>query len=179
MKNIKGFTIIEVLVTVVIIGLLVAAATINYEKARSKTRDTRRKADVSSIAIAIDSYYAEKRDYPLMGGLTETWSTAATPWIIGLDDYISVLPIEKGPLIKNAIISDYPCDTNSTNKRNYNYFIDDPASPRGYALLARLEIDNDADANTAPRTNCSSTTPIIFGTKTLTLNGYAIYAIYK
>lgn len=62
-KN-RGFTLIEMLVATVIIGLLAAASAITIQKSLQHSRDTRRKADLSIIADALEKYYANHRIYP-------------------------------------------------------------------------------------------------------------------
>ncbi len=49
-----GFTIIELLVVITIIGLLIAAAGIGLAKARVNNRDSKRISDVLQVAHAID-----------------------------------------------------------------------------------------------------------------------------
>jgi prepilin-type N-terminal cleavage/methylation domain-containing protein len=60
----RAFTIIELLVVVSIIGLLVTIATTNYTTAQRRARDNARKAHVSSLATAVESYYSVKRSFP-------------------------------------------------------------------------------------------------------------------
>jgi prepilin-type N-terminal cleavage/methylation domain-containing protein len=50
MKNIKGFTLVEMLVVVAIIGLLSAVVIVGLGPAREKSRDAKRIADVDQIA---------------------------------------------------------------------------------------------------------------------------------
>lgn len=48
-KNKSGFTIIELLIVIVIIGVLATIATVAVFNARTKARDTKRKADLSQV----------------------------------------------------------------------------------------------------------------------------------
>ena len=48
----RGFTLIELLVVVSIIGVLAAVAAVSYNKAQTKSRDFRRKADLEVISSA-------------------------------------------------------------------------------------------------------------------------------
>jgi len=54
--NQQGFTIVELLVVVAIIGIISTLSMISFGKAREKTRDTRRKSDLVQIANAIRLY---------------------------------------------------------------------------------------------------------------------------
>lgn len=55
-KRIKAFTILELLVVVAIIGILVVVGLVNYNVSKAKARDSRRFADVDTIATAIMLY---------------------------------------------------------------------------------------------------------------------------
>ena len=65
-KKIKGFTLVEVLVSVAIIGILVSLSVIASTNVRLKTRDTKRLSDISSIVNALQAYYDSTKTYPTM-----------------------------------------------------------------------------------------------------------------
>lgn len=62
-KN-KGFTLIEVLVVVAIIGILTAILVANYNDARKNSRDKIRKSDLKSMQLAMELYKAQTDAYP-------------------------------------------------------------------------------------------------------------------
>jgi len=59
-----GFTLIEMLLVVVIIGLLATIVTVSIPKSLNKARRSKAAADVQSIGVAIQSYYMEEGKYP-------------------------------------------------------------------------------------------------------------------
>jgi len=63
-RHSKSFTLIELMVVVLIIGLLAAMVIINVDHARKKGRDAARIADLTSVASALQLYYADKHEYP-------------------------------------------------------------------------------------------------------------------
>jgi general secretion pathway protein G len=65
----KGFTLIELLVVVSIIGLLATLVTANLNAARSRARDTVRKADLKNLQTALRLYYNDKVSYPIQSAI--------------------------------------------------------------------------------------------------------------
>ncbi len=62
----RGFILIELLVTISIIGLLIAAAAFSLTKSRISARDAARFSDGITISKALDSYSAiNKGSYPM------------------------------------------------------------------------------------------------------------------
>jgi general secretion pathway protein G len=59
-----GFSFIEIMVVVVIIGLLAGAVAINVSSYADKAKRNRAKSDVAVIVNAIEAYYAESGRYP-------------------------------------------------------------------------------------------------------------------
>lgn len=78
-RYLTGFTLIEILVVVTIIGVLAAVVILNVNNSRAKSRDFRRVADVSTITIAMDMYGEANNSYALpedtvgSGGATQKY----------------------------------------------------------------------------------------------------------
>jgi len=64
MKNQKGFTLVELMVVVVIIGILVAIAVPVYNNITETAEEKACKANVRTIQGAVGMYYAKYGDYP-------------------------------------------------------------------------------------------------------------------
>jgi type II secretion system protein G len=69
--NQKGFTIIELLVVIVIIGILVALTLPNLFSAQARGRDTDRKNELKNLQQKLETYFNDNGGYPL----TATWET--------------------------------------------------------------------------------------------------------
>lgn len=73
MTNKKGFTLIEMLIIVVIIGLLSAALIPRLIWAQSQARDVVRKKHISDISTALEQYYNNLGKYPWYWDLKNFW----------------------------------------------------------------------------------------------------------
>jgi len=60
----KGFTLIEILVVIAIIGVLSAVGLASYRSANEKARNSRRQADVQQLRSALEMYKTDKDTYP-------------------------------------------------------------------------------------------------------------------
>lgn len=59
-----GFTLVELLIVVAVIGILSALLTANFIGVRQRARDAQRKADVKQIQSALELYRADHGTYP-------------------------------------------------------------------------------------------------------------------
>jgi prepilin-type N-terminal cleavage/methylation domain-containing protein len=64
----RGFTIVELLIVVVVIGILASISIVAYTGAQAQSRDTQRKADVTRIADALSLYATDNGNNFLEGG---------------------------------------------------------------------------------------------------------------
>lgn len=80
----SGFTIVELLVVIVIIGILAALALNTFGSAPARARDTTRQTDVNSVATQLEAYYVDNSFYP-----TETQMTSDVDTITALLDGVS------------------------------------------------------------------------------------------
>lgn len=55
-----GFTLLELLIVISIIGILVTVAVASYTSAQKKARDSRRMTDIKSIQTAAEQFYSDQ-----------------------------------------------------------------------------------------------------------------------
>jgi len=63
-RNERGFTLVEMMVVIVIIGLLAAVVVVNVMPAVDRAAATRVQADLDRIEMALDQYRLENMRYP-------------------------------------------------------------------------------------------------------------------
>lgn len=70
----RGFTLIELLIVVAIIAILALIAVPNFLEAQTRSKVSRCKADMRSMATAIESYYTDHNRYPIGFGYPEGYA---------------------------------------------------------------------------------------------------------
>ena len=95
-KNNKGFTIIELLVTITIIALLTTIGVTGYQAVSKSGRDALRKSDLEQLRSALEIYKSENGSYP----------TATSVCIADLtSDYLNTYPNDpKNPTYKYCYV---------------------------------------------------------------------------
>ena len=59
-----GFTLVELLIVIAIIGILTAITSGQFVNAQKKARDAQRKADLGSVQRALEMYFADNNQFP-------------------------------------------------------------------------------------------------------------------
>ena len=115
MKKFRGFTFIEILVTVTIISLLTAVAVVTYSSFMKQARDAKRKADLGQISAALEMYRSNNDTYPVGSNWATTLNVLKSPVV-----YIQTLPTDpKNPTYiyyySSTTGSDYTLGTHLEN----------------------------------------------------------------
>jgi general secretion pathway protein G len=138
----KGFTLIELIVVISIIGVLASLLMTNFMQVREKTRDGVRKSDLQQIRLALESYRLDEGHYPPASeGLYTTTC-----------DGFNSLQGDEG----TEYMKDIPCDPKIPDK-TYLYTPTDTSSrPLGYTLMACAENENDQETIAISGTYCNT-----------------------
>ena len=137
LKKQGGFTLLELLIVIVIIGILALLIIPNITSAPKKARDTKRKTDITTLRKGLEEYFVNNNVYPD--------STAAAPW-----NGLNALTQGSAPIVKTL-----PTDPKNTGAFVYVYTSANANST--YTLNACLENDQDSGSNVIAAVNPCTT----------------------
>lgn len=126
----RGFTLIELMIVIAIIGILTGLVTVNLADARERARDVQRKTDLKALQQALELYKNDKlpQTYPA----TATWQT---------------------DLVEGGYIKEIPADPSTASSWPEYAYARDASNPLSFSLIACLE--NSADPNLDPTNICA------------------------
>jgi prepilin-type N-terminal cleavage/methylation domain-containing protein len=88
----KGFTIIELLVCIVVIGILVTIMIVSYSGIQQRSRDSERGSDITTLKIAIEKYHSERGSYPDVCSGGDDTDCPASSLATALSPYLATIP---------------------------------------------------------------------------------------
>lgn len=68
----QGFTIVELLIVIVVIGILAALVITTFTGIQQKGRDTERTTDIKALHGQLEAYFAQNASYPALADVTPT-----------------------------------------------------------------------------------------------------------
>lgn len=89
-KRNKGFTIVELLIVIVVIGILATLVIVTFTGIQQKGRNTQRKTDINALQSHVEAYYAETGYYPTLANIND--ATFRSDNMKGLDPATLVDP---------------------------------------------------------------------------------------
>lgn len=127
----RGFTLIELIVVISIIGILASVLVANFMQVREKTRDGVRKSDLEQIRLALETYRIDVGSYPV-----------ALYSDTGCD--VSLVNPNSG----TVYMEELPCDPREDGMQ-YVYLVNESTYLQ-YDLYACAENINDSEAIEVP-----------------------------
>lgn len=128
----SGFTLVELLIVIAIIGILSTLLMTNFIGIRQRARDAQRKADVRQIQSALELYRADNGSYPAAVGANGLTTTCPTPqsFANGGTTYMAQVPCDPlgasyyhgGNYFYKQITNGYELGTCLENKADNDYY---------------------------------------------------------
>ena len=72
LRNQSGFTIVELLIVIVVIGILAGLVLNTFNGIQASARDSERKTDVNAIHAQVEAFHAKNGYYPTTGNLGDS-----------------------------------------------------------------------------------------------------------
>jgi prepilin-type N-terminal cleavage/methylation domain-containing protein len=70
----SGFTIVELLIVIVVIGILATLVLVTFTGIQERARNTKRQTDILAVASHIEAYFADSGNYPTLANMNDpTW----------------------------------------------------------------------------------------------------------
>ena len=134
----NGFTLVELLVVMAILGILVTIIGSSFRNAQARGRDTQRKSDLKQISQSLELFYSDYGHYPSdEGGMI-----AACPFVGGTGTACSW---GSGELTDNKTIYFKQIPADPVSSYEYYYRIVPGSNNKKFQIFARLENSQDQD----------------------------------
>ena len=131
----RGFTLVEILIVMMIIGVLTTIVGGNYVAAKAKSRDAKRKNDASQLQRALEAHISDFGTYPTdVNGTIHAFGTTTLAWGDPfIDPNTNVIYMTLLPNDVQAPAKQYRYEANSTGTE--------------YQIFLYLENENDVQIN--------------------------------
>lgn len=156
----KAFTLIELIIVIVILGVLAALISANFISALQKGRDSKRKSDIRAIAQATELYYEENKLYP------DTTLNA----IIG-NNGTGQLCAPAGCGIKVYM---YKVPNDPSNSSGYKYVYQVDATRQHYQIYSTIENNQDQSPGVKQSGYTNAGVPILCGSQATQICKYGV-----
>ena len=177
----RGFTLIEVVIVVAVIGILAAVVLASVGEARKKARDTQRKSDLQQIQLALRLYKDTNGTYPPSGcgngaGIfvnngNYKW---ASPGLGTVSNYVECENYISG--LVPGYIAALPKDPNKENVDNLGFSYMTSVDKSEYKLLVYGTVESKRPVRGDQFARCDVSCPARVDTWCFAVPSYAVYS---
>lgn len=93
-KTASGFTIIEILVVIAVIGILTTISVVSFGRYQSSARDSQRASQATILVEALEKYYDKNGEYPSCSAVQSPAATITSTVLPGIESTVLVTPQE-------------------------------------------------------------------------------------
>ncbi len=148
----NGFTIVELLIVIVVIGILAAIIVVSYNGTQNRANDSRRLSDMKSIQQSLETYKTLNGSYPAVTGANQDPTWYETSYITG-----SFL----NPLTSSGTVNKVPVDPINNSTYFYRYYLYSAGengcslSRGAYYVLSIVRLQSKIGTGHGPGFSCS------------------------
>ena len=147
-KQLRGFTLVELLVAVGIIGVLASVSVVSIGSVRQKGRDAKRISEIREIQKALEGYFSTRNSYPATGeGITYSLGGVGGNYIVFCDTDAGFQADTAN--CRTTFMARVPADPMNTGATIYRYASVDGSSYNVTFSLETRTGDFNAGAHTA------------------------------
>lgn len=142
----RGFSTVEIIIVVVIIGILTTLGVVAFGRYRADANDSRRDAQLTTIADALEKYYQANGEYPGCTSMTQSPSVISNNVLVGLDTSLFKAP---GSTLDNSFVCSTPTTTDSFGYVGTGSSCATGTACESYSLQYKTERDGSVASVTA------------------------------
>lgn len=154
-KRQSGFTIVELLIVIVVIGILAALVITTYSGIQAKARNSKRQVDLQSLQTQLEAFYSQNGFYPSLADMNGSgWratnmksldigamadpSSPATP---PANSTLVTAPVAKAYSYAVTDLSNASCETTDTNCAKYTLTATYEGTVNGVGTYVKSNLD--------------------------------------
>lgn len=149
----KGFTIVELLIVIVVIGILAAITIVAYNGIQQRARDAQRRQDLSALAKVINIYNSDNNNFITTGA----GAGNGQGWVNGGNPSIPKILFDANYLTSATSIRDPRCQAGELVGCSGYLKVNCGSPATRSILMARLESQPTGQAAPAALTGCDNT----------------------
>ena len=151
-KNNRGFTIVELLIVIVVIGILALLVITTYSGIQAKARNSKRQTDIASLQTQLEAFFSQNGYYPSLTDMNSSTWRATNMKSLDTNALIDPSnPTQSTTLVNAATAKSYAyivkdssgasCETTDTNCAQYTLTATFEGTVNGATTYSKSNLD--------------------------------------